>query len=217
MKTLRVNEIKTEPLVHVIDDDDSLRNALSSLLRSVGIQTRTYPSAEDLLSEQLPDVPSCLVLDVRLQGISGLDLQARLTDCRDKLPIIFMTGHGDIAMTVRAMKAGAVDFLPKPVREQDLLDAVSVALANSRMYRESSLTHARLIEKYQSLTSREKEIMRLAVNGVMNKNIAAELNLREITIKIHRRSAMNKMEARTFAELVKMGNDLNLLNGYTRV
>lgn len=211
MKSLRTNDVRIEPLVHVIDDDDSLRNALSSLLRSVGIQARTYPSAEDLLNQPLPDVPSCLVLDVRLQGISGLDLQARLTESRDKLPIIFMTGHGDIAMTVRAMKAGAIDFLPKPIREQDLLDAVSLALASSRTYRESAMAHTRLVEKYEKLTSREKEIMRLAVNGLMNKNIAAELNLREITIKIHRRSAMNKMDAKTFAELVKMGNDLNLV------
>jgi FixJ family two-component response regulator len=200
-----------EPIVYVIDDDDSLRGALESLFRSVGVRVQSFSSAEEMLEHELPEVPSCLVLDVRLQGISGLDLQLQLSDLRDKLPIIFMSGHGDIAMTVRAMKAGALDFLPKPFREQDLLDAVASALTSSRLSRESSRVHLKLEERYAKLTTRERQIMTLAVNGLMNKNIAAELDLREITVKIHRRSAMLKMSAKSFAELVKMGNDLNLV------
>lgn len=200
-----------QPIVYVIDDDDSLRGALESLFRSVGVHVQSFSSAEELLKHDLPEVPSCLVLDVRLQGISGLDLQLQLSDLKDKLPIIFMSGHGDIAMTVRAMKAGALDFLPKPFREQDLLDAVASALTSSRLSRESSHAHLKLEERYAKLTTRERQIMTLAVNGLMNKNIAAELDLREITVKTHRRSAMIKMGARSFAELVKMGNDLNLV------
>ena len=200
-----------EPVVYVIDDDDSLRGALESLFRSVGFHVQSFASAEELLKHPLPEVPSCLVLDVRLQGISGLDLQLQLSDLKDKLPIIFMSGHGDIAMSVRAMKAGALDFLPKPFREQDLLDAVTNALNSSKLSRESSQARTKLKERYSKLTTRERQIMTLAVNGLMNKNIAAELDLREITVKIHRRSAMIKMSAKSFAELVKMGNDLNLV------
>lgn len=210
MSISKASEFSDEPVVHVVDDDESLRNGLSSLLRSVGIATKTYASAEALLKETLPAVPSCLVLDVRLQGISGLDLQTLLNDARYQVPIIFMTGYGDIPMTVRAMKAGAMDFLSKPIREQDLLDAVSIALATSKIHIESTTKNLHIADSYQKLTSREKEIMTLAVNGLMNKQIAAKLNLSEITIKIHRRSAMIKMGAKTFADLVKMGHALSL-------
>jgi FixJ family two-component response regulator len=201
----------TEPIVYVIDDDDSLRAALKSLFRSVGFQVQTFASAEELLEQALPEVPSCLVLDVRLQGISGLDLQLQLSDVKDKLPIIFMTGHGDIAMSVRAMKAGALDFLSKPFREQDLLDAVAHALSSSRRSRDSCHAHRQLEERYAKLTHRERQIMVRAVNGLMNKNIAAELDLREITVKVHRRSAMIKMNAKSFAHWVKMGSDLKVI------
>lgn len=200
-----------DAIVYVIDDDDSLRGALETLFRSVGFKVQTFASAEEILKQELPEVPSCLVLDVRLKGISGLDLQLQLAESKDKLPIIFMSGHGDIAMSVRAMKAGALDFLSKPFREQDLLDAVANALTSSQLSREMSYTHMKLAERFTKLTTRERQIMTFAVNGLMNKHIAAELDLREITVKIHRRSVMIKMNARSFADLVKMGNDLDLI------
>lgn len=211
MKLLANKDAQPSPVVHIVDDDDSVRSAVGNLLSSVGIQSCTYPCAEDLLRQPLPDVPSCLLVDVRLQGVSGLDLQQRLASVRYKFPMILMTGHGDITMSVRAMKAGAIDFLPKPFRDQDLLDAVAVALANSKAYRDSSLAQARLESRYQVLTQREKQIMNLVVTGLMNKQIASRLNLQEITIKVHRKKVMAKMCAMNFAELVKMGNELQLV------
>lgn len=193
-----------QAIVYVIDDDDSLRTALDSLLRSAGFRAEVHANADALLDRALPDVPSCLVLDVRLQGVSGLDLQGLLAERNGGLPIIFMTGHADVAMAVRAMKAGAVDFLSKPFRDQDLLDAVSSALAESNLYRDRRRSSAQVSQRYMSLTEREKRVMKLAVSGMMNKNIASELELSEITIKIYRRNAMRKMNAKSFAHLVQL-------------
>jgi FixJ family two-component response regulator len=157
-----------------------------------------------------PDLPSCLVLDVRLQGTSGLDCQRELVAANVQLPIVFMTGHGDIAMTVRAMKAGAVDFLAKPFREQDLIDAVAAAHQQDRLRREAERNHQHLLERYLTLTPREQQVMALAASGLMNKQIAAEIGLSEITVKIHRGQAMRKMSARSFADLVRMAQALEL-------
>lgn len=192
-----------EPVVFVVDDDQALRDALSSLLRSVGWQVQVFSSAPALLQTALPDVPSCLVLDVRLPGISGLDFHAQLVKAGIRLPVIFMTGHGDIPMTVQAMKAGAIDFLPKPFRDQDLLDAVTVAIERDRVRRQEEGASAQLTQLYQTLTPREREVMALVVSGLMNKQIAAEIGLSEITVKIHRGHVMKKMGVRSLADLVR--------------
>jgi len=185
-----------QPIVYVIDDDSALRDALSSLLRSVGLQVQVFASAPQLLQSTLPDVPSCLVLDVRLPGISGLDFHLQLVKAGILLPVIFMTGHGDIPMTVQAMKAGAIDFLPKPFRDQDLLDAVTLAIERDRARRSEAQATAKLNSYYQTLTPREREVMALVVTGLMNKQIAAEIGLSEITVKIHRGHVMKKMGVR---------------------
>lgn len=197
-----------EPLVIILDDDASLRDALSSLLRSVGMRVQIFTSARDMLDFDLPDVPSCLVLDVRLPGFSGLELQSQLNAAKVHLPIIFISGHGDVAMTVKAMKAGAVDFLAKPFRDQDLLDAVSSAIETDRKHRAMTLGKSSLVEHYATLSCREQEVMGMAVCGLMNKQIADRLGLSEITVKMHRAHAMQKMKARTFADLVKMAEAL---------
>jgi len=202
--------ISNDPVVYIVDDDEPLRESLGSLLRSVGWQVELFGSVAAFMQHPRPDLPSCLVLDVRLQGTSGLDLQRQLLSASVHLPIVFMTGHGDIAMTVRAMKAGAVDFLAKPFREQDLIDAVATAHQRDRLRRESERNHQQLLGLYATLTPREQQVMALAVSGLMNKQIAAQIGLSEITVKIHRGQAMRKMSARSFADLVRMAQALEL-------
>ena len=197
-------------LVHIVDDDALLRSAISSLLRSVGLAVADYASVAQFLAQPRAEVVSCLLLDVRLQGISGLDFQAELNRDGVHLPVIFMTGHGDIPMSVRAMKAGALDFLAKPFRDQDLLDAVNLALAADRERRARDQAAQGLHDCYASLTPREREIMALAASGLMNKQIAGDLGTSEITVKIHRGNAMRKMQARTFADLVRMAEALGI-------
>lgn len=197
-------------IVFVVDDDASIRDALSSLLRSAGIRVETFASTAEFLQQPKTDAASCLVLDVRLQGNSGLDFQRQLVESNANIPIIFITGHGDIEMSVKAMKAGAVDFLAKPFREQDLLDAVSAALQADITRREIEQQLSDLRSNYQSLTVREKEVMALAAKGLMNKQIAGQMNLSEITVKIHRAHAMKKMHAKSFADLVRMAQSLGV-------
>jgi FixJ family two-component response regulator len=197
-----------ERIVFVVDDDEGMCMALRSLFRSVGLRVELFGSAAELLSSKLPDVVSCLVLDVRLPGLGGLDFQAELAKANISIPVIFMTGHGDIPMTVRAMKAGAVDFLTKPFRDQDMLDAVTAALHRDRIRREAERHLSGLKTRFQSLTPREREVMALVTTGLMNKQIAGKLGLTEITIKIHRGHLMRKMGARSVADLVKMSEAL---------
>jgi FixJ family two-component response regulator len=202
-------------LVHIVDDDEAMRSALARLLRSVGMQVVCHASVAEFDAALRPDLPSCLLLDVRMQGASGLDLQDRLNREGGGPPVVFMTGHGDIPMTVRAMKGGAVDFLTKPFREQDLLDAVQRALASDRARRAQRQSQRVLTERYGSLTARERQVMALAARGLMNKQIAAELGTSEITVKIHRGNAMRKMGARTFADLVRMTEALDSAPSHT--
>ena len=197
-------------LAVVVDDDPSVRDALDSLLRSIGLQTRVLGSPAELLQAALPDVPGCIVLDVRLPGISGLDLQGQLAGQGIHLPIVFMTGHGDIPMTVRAMKAGAVDFLSKPFRDQDMLDAVSAAIERDRQRRQESAARDSLDSRYATLTPREREVMAHVVAGLMNKQVAGVLNLSEITVKIHRGNVMRKMGVRSLADLVRHAEALGV-------
>ena len=197
-------------MVLIVDDDAMLRGALERLFRSIGTRVALFASAAELLAFAFPDVPTCLLLDVRLRGQSGLDLQTRLSQLGVQVPIIFMTGYGDIPMTVAAMKAGAEDFLAKPFREQDLLDAVTAALAKDERRRSGTRKLDELRTHYRSLTPREAEVMRMVVSGMLNKQIAAELGISEITVKIHRGQAMRKMKARTFAELVLMAQQLGI-------
>ena len=205
------SEGSVEPaIVHVVDDDGSLRDALDSLFRSVGLETRTYGSARAFLDAARPDAAGCLVLDIRLPGLSGLDFQAQLAEQGIGLPVILMTGHGDIPMTVRGMKAGAVDFLTKPFRDQDMLDAVAVAIERDRSRRETAREDADLAARYATLSARERQVMTLVTAGRMNKQVAGDLELSEITVKIHRGSAMRKMGARTLPDLVRMAEALGL-------
>lgn len=199
----------TGSIVFVVDDDASMRDALSNLLRSVGIRVATFASTEQFLQQPKTEGASCLVLDVRLQGNSGLDFQNQLAELNWNIPIIFITGHGDIEMSVKAMKAGAVDFLAKPFREQNLLDAVSAALQADVKRREVERQFSDLHARYQTLTAREREVMALAAKGLMNKQIAGQMNLSEITVKIHRGHAMKKMHAKSFADLVRMAQSLD--------
>jgi len=204
-------------MVYIVDDDAGLRDALSSLLRSVGLQVRTFATVDAFLAGGRDEVDSCLLLDVRLQGVSGLDFQVTLNADGVALPVIFMTGHGDIPMSVRAMKAGAVDFLAKPFRDQDLLDAVGIALERDHGRRQRDGALQGLRARFETLTPREREIMALAARGLMNKQIAGAVGTSEITVKIHRGNAMRKMAARTFADLVRMAETLGLGADHTQV
>lgn len=196
--------------VHVIDDDDSMRRAVSTLLRSVDIASHSYESCNAFLAASLPDTPACLLLDVRLPGLSGLDFQVQLASHDIHLPVIMYTGYGDVPMSVRAMKAGAVDFLTKPFRDQDLLDAVAVAIERDRQRRSDSRQISALNGRYEALSMREKQVMQLVTAGRLNKQAAFDLGLSEITVKLYRASAMKKMEARTLADLVKMAERLRI-------
>jgi FixJ family two-component response regulator len=198
------------PIVFIIDDDRSVRSALSNLLRSVGLQAEVFGSPQEFLSRGEPEGPACIVLDVRFPGRSGLDLQKDLAAANRPLPIIFMTGHGDIPMTVRAMKAGAVEFLTKPFRDQDLLDAVAVALERDRARREGERRLDELRARLDTLTPREREVLHLVITGRLNKQIAGELGVSEMTVKIHRRHMMRKMQASRIVELVRMADELGL-------
>ena len=199
-----------EPIVFVIDDDASMRRALANLFQSVGLRVEVFGSAPEMLQSKLPDVASCLVLDIRLPGLSGLDFQAELAKANIHIPIIFMTGHGDIPMTVRAMKGGAVDFLTKPFRDQDMLDAVVMAIERDRKRREVEKVVVNLQTLFETLTSREREVLALVATGLMNKQVAAELGLAEITVKIHRGHIMKKMGARSLADLVRKAEMLGI-------
>ena len=201
---------ETDGVVFIVDDDAPLRESLKNLLRSVGLRVEPFASAQEFLRSKRADVPGCLVLDVRLQGLSGLDLQKRMADSDTEMPIIFISGHGDIPMTVQAMKAGAVEFLTKPFRDQDLLDAVQQALERDRRAREQREEIQKLRRRFASLTQREREVMGLVVTGLLNKQIAGELGTSETTVKVHRHQVMEKMGANSLAELVRMSDRLGL-------
>lgn len=198
------------PVVHIVDDDASLREALDSLFRSVGLETQQFASAQDFLQSGRASAEGCLVLDIRLPGINGLDFQAQLTASGVTMPVVLMTGHGDIPMSVRGMKAGAVDFLTKPFRDQDMLDAVAAAIARDAAARAEQGGADAVRGKYDTLSEREKQVMALVASGLMNKQVAFELGLSEITVKIHRGNAMRKMEAGSLADLVRMAEALKL-------
>jgi FixJ family two-component response regulator len=199
-----------ESIVFVIDDDVAMRMTLSSLFRSMGLRVQMFGSAHEFTQIEMPDVASCLVLDIRLPGVSGLDFQTELADADIRIPIIFMTGHGDIPMSVKAMKAGAIDFLTKPFRDQDILDAVIRAIERDQKRRDSEKAVSELRILFDSLTSREREVMTLVAAGLMNKQIAAELGITEITVKVHRGHMMRKMKARSLIDLVAMADLLGI-------
>jgi FixJ family two-component response regulator len=199
-----------QPIVFVVDDDASMRQALTRLFHSVRLRVEAFESATEFFQSRRPNVSSCLVLDVRLPGLSGLDFQAELTKADVRIPIVFMTGHGDIPMTVRAMKAGAVDFLTKPFRDQDMLDAVAIAIQQDQRRREHEMMVSEVRAHFESLTPREREIMALVAAGLMSKQIAARINLSEITVKVHRSHIMRKIGARSVADLVRMAETLGL-------
>jgi len=202
----------TDPhsIVFVVDDDDSLRDALKRLIRSVGLQVEHFASAEEFLQRKQLDAPGCLILDIRLRGISGLDFQRKLAEANILIPIIFITGHGDIPMSVRAMKAGAVEFLTKPFRDQDLLDAIQVGLERDRARRQREAEIATLRERFEWLTPREREVLPLVVFGLPNKQVAAEIGTSEATVKVHRSQLMRKMAANSLPELVRMAEKMGI-------
>jgi FixJ family two-component response regulator len=202
--------MKTQRVVYVIDDDADMREALKSLFASVGLPAETFGSAPEFFEMKLPDAAICLVVDIRLPGLSGLDFQAELSRVHIDAPIIFITGHGDIAMSVKAMKAGAVEFLTKPIRDQDLLDAVKLGFEKDEAKRKSQQASASVRVLYESLTPREQEVIRLVATGLMNKQVAAEMGVSEITVKVHRGNAMRKMKANTIADLVRMVDMLGI-------
>ena len=200
--------VSETPIIHIVDDDESMREVLASLLRSVSLSARTYPSVDAFLTAKRGDAPGCLILDIRLPGMSGLDFQAQLTEVGIELPVILMTGYGDVPMSVRGMKAGAVDFLIKPFRDQEMLDAIAVAVNRDRARRTANAGSVLLKEKFATLSPREREVMQLAAAGKMNKQIAGDLGISLVTVKIHRGAAMRKMGARTLADLVRMAEAL---------
>jgi RNA polymerase sigma factor (sigma-70 family) len=196
--------MSVQPVVFVVDDDPSIRSSLAFLLNSVGLAVESFESADGFLQRKLPDAPSCLVLDVRLRGLSGLEFQRELAARNIRIPVIFLTGHGDIPMTVRAMKNGAVEFLTKPFRDQDLLDAIRVALERDRGQREEEKEITELRQRFESLTPREREVISMVVTGMLNKQVAVQLGTAENTVKVHRSRAMEKMHAQSLADLVRM-------------
>ncbi|WP_083514646.1 response regulator transcription factor [Bradyrhizobium sp. DASA03076] len=202
-----------QPIVYVVDDDASMRRALTNLFESVGLKVEAFGSAPQLLQAKPPQVPSCLVLDIRLPGVSGLELQSDLAKANIHTPIIFITGHADIPMTVRAMKGGAIDFLTKPVRDQDILDAVQAAIERDRKRRDLNKTVSNVRSRFESLTSRERDVLALVTSGLMNKQVAAQLGLAEITVKIYRGQIMRKMGAKSLADLVRMSEALDIRPG----
>ena len=198
------------PIVYVVDDDADVRDGLKALFESVGLRCELFSSATQFLTRKSPEVVSCLVLDVRLPGLSGLDVQAQLAEAQISIPVVFITGHGDIPMTVKAMKAGAVEFLTKPVREQDLLDAVRAALQRDRIRRDREHEICDLRTRFDALSAREREVVARVVAGLMNKQIAAELGVSEVTVKVHRHNAMQKLGARSVADLVRIADSLGI-------
>lgn len=202
-----------ESVIYIVDDDLDVREGLESLFQSVGLRSRAFGSATEFLSAKLPDAASCIILDVRLPGLSGLDFQDKLAHTKMDIPIIFITGHGDIPMTVKAMKGGAVEFLSKPLREQDLLDAVQLALSRAHTDRESHTRVRDIQERYGALSSREKEVMRFVCTGLMNKQVAAKIGISEITVKVHRHNVMRKLEAKSLPDLVRMADMLESSKG----
>jgi len=204
------------PMVFVVDDDASVRDALADLIRSVGLQVESFASAQEFLSSKRPDAPSCIVLDVRLPGQSGLEFQRTLMKSRILLPVIFVSGHGDISMSVEAIKAGAIDFLTKPLHEQKLLDAIQAGIERDRARRADERNTTQLRERFNSLTPREREVFAIVVTGRQNKQIAADLKLSEMTIKIHRGTMMRKMGAKSLVELVRMSDTLRGSTGNSR-
>jgi len=197
------------PIVFVVDDDPSVRRAIKRLLESVGLEVQSFGSAPEFL-HGIPHAPSCLVLDIRLPGISGLDFQRQLAEANIHIPIIFITGHGDIPMSVRAMKAGAVEFFTKPFRDQDLLDAIHISIEQDRARRQREAEIATLRERFESLSAREREVIAMVVSGMLNKHIAAEIGTTENTVKVHRSRAREKMQAKSLADLVKMVERLKI-------
>jgi FixJ family two-component response regulator len=197
---------ESQSVVFVVDDDASVRDAMQRLFRSVGLRAEVFASVAEFLQRKPADVPCCLVLDVRLPGLSGLDFQTELANAKIEVPIVFMTGHGDIPMTVKAMKAGAIEFLPKPFRDQDMLDAVRLGLEQDRVRRDHENAISDVRDKFASLTPREQEVITFVTAGLMNKQIAGEMQLAEVTVKLHRGSVMRKMGAKSLAELVRMAD-----------
>jgi FixJ family two-component response regulator len=207
---MRQEDSQQQPVVFIIDDDDLMRAALDSLIRSVGLRAEALGSAAEFLAAELPDAPCCLILDVRLPGLSGLDFQAELAKSQKQIPVIFITGHGDIPMTVKAMKAGAVEFLTKPFRDQDLLDAVRTALERARALHRAAMAISALRAKFETLTPREQEVMAWVTGGLLNKQVAAEIGVTEITVKVHRSNVTRKMGAKSLADLVRMADMLGI-------